>query len=251
MITEQVDIKTPDGIADAFLFRKDQETCPGVLVLTDIMGYRPAYAELSKRIASYGFVVLTPNIFYRWGKPPIFSFPVDFEKEETTQRRKEITAPLTTEAIARDNSAFVDFLSAQPRVSSGPISVVGFCYTGKDALRLAAMRNDRIGAAASFHGGGLYTENADSPHHMLPNVKARLYFGHAENDGSMPAPAIENFEQALNAWGGQFESETYPAGHGWMIPGRPVHNAEQAERGFRKLMDLFAALSLAHKASAP
>jgi len=245
VITEQVDIKTPDGVADAHLFRKDQEIRPGVLVLTDIMGYRPAYAEMSERIATQGFIVLTPNIFYRWGKPPIFTFPVDFEKEETTQRRKEITAPLTADAVMRDDSAFVDFLASQAFVSPGPMGVVGFCYTGKDALRLAAMRNDRIGAAASFHGGGLYTENADSPHLLLPKVKARLYFGHAENDGSMPAPAIEKFEQSLNAWGGTFESETYPAGHGWMIPGRPVHNKEQAERGFGKLLELLASLSLA------
>ena len=240
MMNEQVEIRTKDGIADAVLTRSDgDEKRPGILVLTDIMGYRPAYADIANHIAGHGYVVLTPNIFFRSGKPPIFEFPVDWEKESVTKRRKEITTALTNEAALRDGSEYFDFLAAQDGVASGPMGVVGFCYTGRIALQLAATRPDVVGAAASFHGGGLLTDDATSPHWLLPKVKARLYFGHATNVGSMPAEAIDRFESALGDWGGEYQSETYPAGHGWMIAGRPVHDPEQADRGFKKLIELF------------
>ncbi len=240
MKTEQVNIKTSDGIADAALFHPNGSgSVPGVIVLTDIFGSRPAFDDLSARIAERGYAVLTPNIFYRTGKPPFFDFPLDLEHQPTLDRMKEIRTPLTVDAMMRDGSAYVDFLATQSFVSDGPMGVVGFCLTGKDAFRLAAERSDRIGAAASYHGGGLYTDDENSPHLVLSQIKAHLYFGHAENDRSMPAEAIAKLDESLQNWGGAFESETYPAGHGWMIPGRPVYDAAQAQRGFDKLMDLF------------
>ena len=119
------------------------------------------------------------------------------------------------------------------------MGIVGFCFAGQFALRIAAARPDRIAAAASFHGGGLLKDSDQSPHLVLPAVKARLYFGHAENDQGMTAEAITKFEQALRDWGGSYDSETYPARHGWMIPGREVHNPKEAARGFSKLIELF------------
>jgi len=141
-------------------------------------------------------------------------------------------------AGGRDGMAFVDWLSGQEFVS-GPIGVVGFCFAGKFALEVAAARPDRIAAAASFHGGGLFTDTHDSPHLVLPRVRARLYFGHADHDHSMPMESIEKFEWALRSWSGDYESEVYEAKHGWMIPGRQVHDPENAARGFDKLMGLF------------
>jgi carboxymethylenebutenolidase len=240
MIEEHPEIGTPDGVSDALLVRPESsEPLPGVIDLTDGLGFRPAFADQSKRIAEQGYVVLTPNIFYRTSKPPVFPFEPDFASEQTRKRFDELRAPLTPEAMARDGSAYVDFLARQPYVSDGATGVVGFCFAGQFALRIAAARPDRIAAAASFHGGGLFRAGEDSPHLVLPRVKARLYFGHAENDQGMPAEAIEKFEQALREWGGTFESETYPARHGWMIPGGRVHSPEEAERGFAKLMELF------------
>ena len=217
---------------------ESRDPLPAVINLTDGLGFRQAFADQSKRIAEHGYVVLTPNIFYRTSKSPVFPFEPDFANERTRQRFGELTAPLTPEAMARDGSAYVDFLAAQPFVGSGPMGVIGFCFAGQFALRVAAARPDRIAAAASFHGGGLFTDSDDSPHLLLPRVKARLLFGHASNDQSMPAAAIEKFESALEAWGGTYESETYPARHGWMIPGREVHDPEQSARGFAKLMEL-------------
>jgi carboxymethylenebutenolidase len=240
VIEQQVEIPSPDGTVDALLVRPvGTGTLSGVINLTDGLGFRPAFADQSKRIAERGYVVLTPNIFFRTTKPPVFEFEPDFASERTIKRFNELKAPLTPDAMVRDASAYVDFLAAQPRVSRGPMGVVGFCFAGQFALRVAAARPDRIGAAASFHGAGLVTDTAQSPHLVLPKVKARLYFGHASNDRGMPAEAIAKLEGALEAWGGAYESETYDGAlHGWMIPGGKVYQPVQAERGFEKLIEL-------------
>jgi carboxymethylenebutenolidase len=240
MISQQVEIATSDGTVDALLARPDAtEALPGVIQLTDGLGFRQAHVDLSNRIAERGYVVLTPNVFYRTTRPPAFEFEADFTSERTTNRFREITGPLTPEAMARDGSAYVDFLSAQQSVSLGPMGVVGFCFTGQFALRTAAARPDRIAAAASFHGGGLVTDTDRSPHLVLPRVKARLYLGHSDKDRSMPIEAIKKLEEALKAWGGTYQSEIYEgAVHGWMIPGGRMYHPEHGERGFMKLMEL-------------
>lgn len=240
MISQQVEIPTPAGTVDALLVRPDtRKTLPGVIQLTDGLGFRQAHADLSTRIAERGYVVLTPNIYYRTTRPPAFDFDADFTSERTMNRFRELTGPLTPDAMAADGSAYVDFLSAQHRVSRGPMGVVGFCFAGQIALRVAAARPDRVTAAASFHGGNLVTDTERSPHLVLPLVKARLYFGHAVSDRSMPADAVEKLEAALRSWGGTYQSETYDGAlHGWMIAGGKAYHPEHAERGFVKLMEL-------------
>ena len=239
MIDDNVDVRTSDGTADATLVRPDgNERFPGVIVLTDIWGTRPAFVDLAKRVAEHGYVVLLPNIFYRTAKAPLFDAPGDFQDPRTREKTGQMTRPLTPDAMERDGSAYVDFLSTQRSVSDGPMGVVGFCFAGSFALRIAAARADRIGAAASFHGGGLYKDEESSPHRVLPRVKARLYFGHATNDNSMTAGQIEMFEAALEKWGGEYSSETYNARHGWMIPGREIYDPISAKRGFDKLIEL-------------
>ena len=239
MIEKNIEIRTADGTADGVLVRSESDDrVPGVIVLTDIWGVRPAFVDLAKRIAEHGYTVLLPNIFYRVGKPPLFE-NMDFQDPRTKERYAEVTRPLTPEKMASDGSAYVDFLASQPSMSDGAMGVVGFCYAGQFALRTAAARPDRIGAAASFHGGGLYNDDETSPHRVLPRVKARLYFGHATNDNSMTAGQIEMLESALEKWGGEYSSETYNARHGWMIPGREMFDPENAEKGFAKLIELF------------
>ena len=240
MIEKNVDVRTADGSADAVLVRQEgNQTFPGVIVLTDIWGTRPAFVDLCKRIADHGYAVLLPNIFYRSGRAPIFDEPGDFQDPRTREKIGGLTRPLTPDAMERDGAAYVGFLAGQPSVSGGPMGVVGFCFAGSFALRVAAARSDRIGAAASFHGGGLYKDEESSPHRLLPRIKAHLYFGHATNDNSMTAGQIEMFESALEKWGGEYSSETYNARHGWMIPGREMFDSGNAERGFEKLIELF------------
>lgn len=241
MIEKSIEIRTPDGTADGVVVGPDgDDRVPGVIVLTDIWGIRPAFVDLGKRIAEHGYAVLLPNIFYRRGKPP-FAENMDFQDPRTRARVAEITRPITPEKMESDGAAYVDFLASQSSVSEGPMGVVGFCYAGEFALRMAAARANRIGAAASFHGGGLYKDEETSPHRVLPRIKACLYFGHATNDNSMTAGQIEMLESALEKWGGDYASETYNARHGWMIPGREIFDPSNAERGFSKLIELFDA----------
>ncbi len=240
MISHEVEFPAKAGVVDAVLSRPDTtRALPGVLQLTDGLGLRPAHVDLSKRIAERSYVVLTPNIYYRTTRPPAFTFEFDITSERTMNRFRELTGPLTPDAMESDGRVYIDYLSALSSVSSGPMGVVGFCFAGQFALRTAAARPDRIAAAASFHGGSLATDGAQSPHLVLPRVKARLYFGHATADRSMPPESIERLDAALRSWGGSFQSETYEGAlHGWMVPGHRVYHAEHAERGFAKLMEL-------------
>jgi carboxymethylenebutenolidase len=242
MSEETIEIPTADGTADAYVHRPSAGgTAPGVLMLTDVGGLRPASLELSKRVAEVGFVVLTPNVFYRTAKPPLFTFTPNFAEERTQKRFAELVGPLTPDAIERDGGAFLDFLAALPGVKPGKFGLAGYCYTGGYALRVAATQPDRVAATASFHGGGLCTDAETSPHLLLPRIKSRLYFGHAIKDRSMPQAAIDKLGQALAAWGGKFESEVYEgAYHGWTMPGHQAHNPAQADRAFTKVTELFA-----------
>jgi carboxymethylenebutenolidase len=151
-----------------------------------------------------------------------------------------------------DGRAYIDFLLAQKGVKAGgasaragsplnKVGIVGYCFTGQIALRMAAA-SEKVAAAASFHGGSLVTDKPDSPHKQLPRVKARLYFGHAVEDASATPEQIAILEEALRDWHGAFQSETYEgARHGWTVPGRPVYNELQAERAFEKLVELLDA----------
>ncbi len=242
MVEEQIEIRMPGGMSDAVVCRPDGNgPWPGAMHLTDIAGIRPAQTGMARQLAAQGYCVLMPNLFYRTARPPIFgSWQVS--REVMIARMPEMTAPLTPEAIEMDASSYVDFLSGRRDVrGDAPFGIVGYCYSGGVALRFAAARADRIGALASFHGGGLFANAPASPHQVLPGVRARLYFGHAIEDRSMPAEAIQAFEKALAEWGGQYESEVYEdAYHSWTTPDSPVYNPTQAGRAFAKLTELFA-----------
>jgi carboxymethylenebutenolidase len=231
------------GSAEAVLYTPEGGgASPGVLFLTDIIGMRPANLGMAKRVAEHGCTVLVPNIFHRVTKLPAFDFTPNFGEEKTMKRLGELRAGLNNEQMVQDGKTYVDYLLAQKSVKGPKLGVVGYCFTGAMAVRIAAAEPDKIAAAASFHGGGLYSDAPDSPHTLLPRIKARLYFGHAKDDRSMPAEAIAKFEDALKAWGGKYESETYPAGHGWTVPDHAgVHDEKQAEKHYDKLFGLFDA----------
>jgi carboxymethylenebutenolidase len=241
VIEQAVEIQTPDGTSDGVLHHdEDGHPRPGVLLFTDIGGIRAANLELARRLASQGYCVLVPNVFYRTGRTPLTPPLRNLPEEARKQRMAELTQPLTAEAMERDGSAYVDFLQSQSYVRQGMMGIVGYCFTGKMALHAAAARPDKIVAAASFHGGGLVTDTPTSPHLTLPRITARLYFAHATKDRSMSEEAIAKLDRALEAWGGRYESETYAgAFHSWTASDSPVYNPAQAERAFEKLKKLF------------
>lgn len=239
MSEQAIEVRTPDGVVDGFFYPSVTGSGPGVIHLTDIRGIRPATRELSQRFAADGYSVLLPNVFYRSGRPPLFDFPVVFGEERTNKRFGELVKPLTPDAVARDAVALTDYLAGLTGVRQGQQAVVGYCFTGAMAMRYAATCPDRIAAVASFHGGGLLNDQPTSPHLVLPQIKARLYFGHAIEDRSMPAAAVEKLGQALAAWGGRYESETYDgAYHGWTMPDGAIYDQAQAERAYVKLKEL-------------
>jgi carboxymethylenebutenolidase len=243
MIEEESEIRTAAGTAEAVIFRPEGDgRWPGVLHLTDIGGIRPAHRDMARRLASEGYVVLMPNLFYRTARPPVFEHKPGAGQEAVTKRLAELTAPLQPEALESDLSTYIDVLAghASVRPDAG-MGAVGYCFSGGVALRAAATRPERIAAAASFHGGGLFTDAPSSPHLLLPRIQAQLYFAHAVKDRSMPEEAIRKLDRALEAWGGRYESEVYHgAYHAWTASDSPSYNPQQAERAFRKLTELFA-----------
>lgn len=243
MVEQQVEIWTEDGTADAVVYRPEGGAkLPGVIHLPDIAGVRDSHKEMAKWLAAQGYVVMLTNVFYRNGKSPVWSFPFKMGEERSMKRLAELRDPLTPEAMERDCTAYVDFLAKQEGVSGATMGVVGYCFTGGMAMRAAAARPEKIGAAASFHGGQLYTDEPTSPHKVLPRVKARLYFGHADGDPYMPKESIDNLENALAAWGGKYQSEIYVgAKHSWTVPDSPVYDKAQADRAFQKMTELFQA----------
>jgi carboxymethylenebutenolidase len=242
LVEEKIQIRTEDGVSGGFLYHPEGTRARGVIHLTDIGGIRPAQCNMARRLAAEGYAVLVPNLFYRTSTVPVFNFTPNWGDQRTTKRAGELSAPLTPEAMERDASKYVDFLTALEYVSDGGIGVVGFCFGGAMALRTAAARPDKVAAVASFHGARLFTGAPTSPHLALSRIGARLYFGHALKDTGMPEEAIAKFDRALEEWGGTYQSEVYDGAlHGWTVPDSPVYNQPQAEQAFEKLEELFAA----------
>src|SRR5437667_2582464 len=242
LIETEIEIRTPDGMGDGLFYQPERNgSWPGVFFFTDITGIRTSQRAMAARICSEGYALLMPNLFYRTGRPPLFEPGAKFGDEKFTKRMAELLSPLTPEAIERDAGSYVDFLAQQYGVKRGPFGVVGLCVSGATVLRMAAARPDQIAAGASFHGGRLYTDAPASPHLLLPRIKARLYFGHAVKDNSMPQALIDNFNSALQSWGVMYESEIEDvAKHGWTVTDSPAYNPPQAERAFNALTPLFA-----------
>ena len=214
---------------------------PGVLFLTDIWGVRPANIGMAERLAGKGFTVLMPNVVHRYAGIQPEGLETD-DPEENKRRLGALFTALTPSDMVGDGKAYVDFLLAQKDVKRCKIGVVGYCFTGQMAVRIAATVPDKIAAAASFHGGFLVTGKPDSPHRILAPITARLYFGHAVEDATATPEHVAALDQALRDWHGAFQSEVYDgARHGWTTPGRGIYNELQAERAFEKLVELFDA----------
>jgi carboxymethylenebutenolidase len=238
---EHLDLPLSSGRADAILVTPEGEgPWPGVLHLSDIWGIRPDREAMARRQAAWGYAVLLPNIFWRVGKAPVFDFEPKLGEERTMKRLGELRANLTPAQMSEDAAFYLDWLSSRPDVKAGPLGVVGYCFTGAMAVRAAAARPGKVAIAASFHGGGLVTDDAASPHRLLPQIRSRLYFAHGIEDRSMTAEGIETLEATLKEWGGRYGNEVYDgAYHGWTIPGH-AYNEAQAERHYDTLKSLFA-----------
>lgn len=241
MSAEHVEIKTDDGVADGYLARpaEDDGSRPGVLLLVDAFGVRPQIEQMADRIAGHGFVVLAPNVFYRHGRAPVLPMP---DLEDPTQRDpfmekiRPMMQELNGELIESDGGAYLDFLAG---VSRGPFAVTGYCMGARLGWRIAAAHPDKVRALAGFHGGGLVTEDEDSPHRSAGELTAEVYFGHADNDRNMTPENIAALEQALKEADVTYRSEVYEgAAHGYTMADTAMYNEQAAERHFDALFAL-------------
>jgi carboxymethylenebutenolidase len=249
-VTESaVQVKTPDGMCDAAFIHPTTGSHPAVIIWPDAFGLRPSMRDIGKRIAAEGYSVLVPNPFYRVAKAPVIDNPSSFSFSNPADRAK--LTPLmgsigAAGAAEKDVAAFITFLDAQPSVNKAKkIGTQGYCMGGPLVMRTAAAAPDRIGAGASFHGGGLVTEAPTSPHLLVPKMKARLYIGIASNDDKAQPDAKDKLREAFAAAKVPAEIEVYPSLHGWCVPdmpmqnGAPIYNKPDAEKAWAKLVALY------------
>ena len=234
VVEKDVTIKTADGNADAALFYpQGKGSWPAVIMWPDIMTLRPAFREMGKRLAGEGYVVLVPNFYYRTQKAPI---ALNYSNPEDRAKFGPMRAALTDEAVDRDAIAFVAFLDAQPQTDKRrKIGVQGYCMGGPLSFRTAAA-SARIGAVSSFHGGGLVTTAANSPHLLVPKTKADYLICVAQNDDAREPAAKDALTAAFQAAKLPHKVEVYAADHGWMVKGSQVYNEAEAERGWREMV---------------
>ena len=248
VVETNVEIKTSDGTCDAAFIHPASGSHPGVLIWTDAFGLRPSFREMAKRLAAQGYSVLVPNPFYRVAKSPVFedASKVDFAKEQ--DKIRPLMASINAEgAVEKDAPAYIAFLDAQKQVNkSKKIGTQGYCMGGALVVRTAATVPDRVGAGASFHGGGLVTDAKNSPHLLAPKIKAKMYFGIAANDDMRQPDAKVKLKEAFEAAGNPAEIEVYSESqHGWCVPdmpaqnGMPIYNKPDAERAWGKLTVLY------------
>jgi carboxymethylenebutenolidase len=251
VVETNVQVKTPDGVCDAAFIHPASGSHAAVIVWPDAFGLRPSMRDIGKRLAADGYSVLVPNPFYRVAKAPVFENPSSFSFQNPTDRAKlqplmaSINAPGAAE---RDAVAFIAFLDAQPQVDKArKIGTQGYCMGGPLVVKTAAVSPDRIGAGASFHGGGLVTNAPESPHLLAPKIKARMYFGVASNDDKSQPDAKDKLREAFAAAKVPAEIEVYPSLHGWCVPDMPlqdgaaIYNKPDAEKAWGKLVALYKA----------
>jgi carboxymethylenebutenolidase len=248
--TASVEVKTPDGLCDATFIHPTAGSHPGVIIWPDAFGLRPAMVDIGKRIAADGYSVLVPNPYYRMTKAPgidmtNFSFQNQADMAKLRPLMGSINAPGTAE---RDAVAFIAFLDAQKQVNAAKkVGTQGYCMGGPLVMRTVAAVPARVGAGASFHGGGLVTDQPTSPHLLAPKMKARLYIGIAANDDQRQPDAKDKLKEAFAAAKVPAEIEVYKSLHGWCVldmpagADGPIYNKPDAEKAWAKLVALYKA----------
>ena len=236
-----VEIKTPDGTADAYFVHPAEGVHPGVLMWPDIFGLRPAFRHMGRRLAEAGYAVLVVNPFYRTKHAPTAPENPDFNDKPTRDALMALMGGLTPATTVTDAKAFVGWLDSQASVDrKRKMGTMGYCMSGPFTLRGAAALPERIGAGASFHGGGLVTDKPDSPHLLIPKVKAQFLVAIASNDDQRQPEQKTVLREAFEKAKVPAEVEVYAGAlHGWCPPDSRVYNDEQAEKAWSRLLALF------------
>jgi carboxymethylenebutenolidase len=241
VISEDVTIQTPDGIADCYFAYPERGKHPAVLIWPDIFGLRPAKKEMAIRLAASGYAVLVVNPYYRSVKAPVLPEGVDQRSPENFAKVREQAMKLSPTTNVTDAKAFVVWLDASKRVNTKrKIGTQGYCMGGPMVMRTAAAIPERIGAVASFHGSSLANAKPDSPHLLIPKTKANYLIAIAENDDQKNPAEKETLKTAFAAAKMPAEIEVYSGTmHGWCPTDSKVHNKEQAQKAWSRLLALY------------
>jgi carboxymethylenebutenolidase len=236
----KISLTTADGSCRSFIYHPDGSgPWPAVLMYMDGIGVRPALLEVAERLATYGYYVLLPDLFYRSGPyEPMNAKTIFTDPEERKVLMEKFMSLATPANIMSDTRVFLDYLATQPDVRQGPIAVTGYCMGGRMALIAAGTYPDQIAACAAYHPGGLATDKPDSPHLLAPKVKAKVYVAGATDDASFPDEQKQRLDQALTEAGVDHVVETYPARHGWVFRDTLTYDAEACERHWETLTQL-------------
>ncbi|TBV14288.1 dienelactone hydrolase family protein [Stutzerimonas kirkiae] len=239
MPIQVVNIPSPDGQIDAWLHTPEGPgPWPGVILHTDIRGVRETFQRKAAALADEGYAVLLPNLYYRVAQVPVADPRLSFQDEGGRKVFGALRASLSAEGLRSDHRALLGWLQAQPQVRTGQVALVGYCMSGAIAVHAAADFPERIAVAASFHGGNLVTDSHDSPHLRAHELKAKLHFGHAKDDPSIPLEAIERLDQALLAAEVTFSSTRHEARHGFAVADSTTYDEAAERQHWRDLLAL-------------
>ena len=237
----EVEIKTPDGTCDAYFVHPARGKHPGVLIWPDIFGLRPAFRGMAKRLAGSGYSVLVVNPFYRTRKAPVAAEGASWQDAQVRAALMSLAGTLNPGTAATDAQAFVTWLDDQSPVDKKrKLGTTGYCMGGALTMRTAAAFPDRVGAGASFHGGGLVSDQPDSPHLLVPKMKAHYLIAIAENDDQKEPEAKNLLREAFANANLPAEIEVYAGTlHGWCPTDSQVYNQEQSEKAWSRMLALF------------
>jgi carboxymethylenebutenolidase len=241
VVEKNVTIKTPDGTCDAALYYPEGKgTWPAVLMWPDVMSLRPVFRQMGARLAAEGFVVLVPNLYYRVKPAPVVGDTFNFGNPTDAATLTPLRASVTEAGTFKDAAAYVAFLDAQPQTNKkAKVGVEGYCMGGPLSFRTAGTVPGRIGAVASFHGGGLTTANPDSPHLQVAKTKAEYLVAVAKNDDARDGKSKETLKTTFADAKIKAQVEVYAADHGWMVPGSAAYNKDEAERGYAERVKIY------------
>ncbi len=242
MLEDTLDIRTADGAMETFVVRPDRGgPFPAVLFLMDAPGIREELRDMARRLATVGYLVLLPNLYYRAGRDSVFGPDVLEHGSAEHARMRAIRTKMTIPPVMEDVATMLAFLDARDDARPGTVGVHGYCMSGPYALAAAARYPDRVAAAASFYGTWLVSDAEESPHLTLGRTKGELYIACAEHDELAPLPMVAELQRLFDASGARGELEIYPGvHHGFGFPQRRIYDKPAAERHWQRLIALYA-----------
>jgi carboxymethylenebutenolidase len=243
MTASTTPITTRDGVCTSYIFHPSGEgPWPGVLLFMDGVGVRKAMLEVGEQLATHGFFVLLPDLFYRAGPyEPMDAMTVFTDPEKRKILMEKFFAHATAAQIMSDTSAFLDWMANEPAITKAKIGTTGYCMGGRLSLIAGATYPDRIAATAAYHPGRIVTDEPESPHLLVSKIRSRVYIAQASDDPSFTDDQKTMLENALAAAKVDHVIEKYPCKHGWVVRDTPVYDEGGAERHWKTLLELFAA----------